>query len=162
VAKSKTNRTTWLGPSSKARYPFGVVVHRLQKIISSIAIVCATALMWSDTAIKWWTNIVNFFLRVNNNATTSVMNIRPSGDADLHAVIWGACAMLAVIAVTTHRKRLVALALLATWTIFVEIAQPWFTDLRARQASDLIGNVVGIGIVMVVLQLAHMRKSVTK
>jgi len=137
-------------------------VQRLQKIISFTAIVCATALMWSDTAIKWWTNIVNFFLRVNHDATTSVMNNRPSGDADLHAVIWGACAVLVVIAWTMHRKRLVALALLATWTIFVEIAQPWFTDLRARQASDLIGNVVGIGIVVAVLQLAHMQKSVAK
>ncbi|NBS75698.1 MAG: hypothetical protein EBS66_19770 [Betaproteobacteria bacterium] len=137
-------------------------MHCLKKIISFIAIVCATALMWSDTAIKWWTNIINFFLRVNHDATTSVMNNRPSGDADLHAVIWGACAVLVVIAWTTHRKRLVALALLATWTIFVEIAQPWFTDLRAQQASDLIGNVVGIGIVVAVLQLAHMRKSVAK
>lgn len=151
-----------MGSSGKARYSFGVVVHRLQKIISFIAIICATALMWSDTAIKWWTNIVNFFLRVNHDATTSVMNNRPAGDADLHAVIWGACAVLVVIAWTTHRKRLVALVLLATWTIFVEIAQPWFTDLRARQASDLIGNVVGIGIVVAVLQLAHMRKSVAK
>jgi hypothetical protein len=44
----------------------------------------------------------------------------------------------------------------------VEITQPWFTDLRARQASDLIGNVVGIGIVVAVLQLAHMQKSVAK
>lgn len=118
--------------------------------------------MWSDTAIKWWTNIVNFFMRVNHDATTSVMDNRPTGDADLHAVIWGACAVLVAIAWTTHRKRLVALALLATWTIFVEITQPWFTDLRARQASDLIGNVLGIGIVVAVLQLAHMRKSVTK
>ena len=118
--------------------------------------------MWSDTAIKWWTNIVNFFMRVNHDATTSVMNNRPTGDADLHAVIWGACAVLAAIAWTTHRKRLVALALLATWTIFVEITQPWFTDLRARQASDLIGNVVGIGIVVAVLQFAHMRKSIAK
>ena len=151
-----------MGSPSKARCPFGVVVQRLQKIISFIAIVCATALMWSDTAIKWWTNIVNFFLRVNHDATTSVMNNRPSGDADLHAVMWGACAVLVVIAWTMHRKRLVALALLATWTIFVEIAQPWFTDLRARQASDLIGNVVGIGIVVAVLQLTHMRKSVAK
>jgi hypothetical protein len=151
-----------MGSPSKARCPFGVVVQRLQKIISFIAIVCATALMWSDTAIKWWTNIVNFFLRVNHDATTSVMNNRPSGDADLHAVMWGACAVLVVIAWTMHRKRLVALALLATWTIFVEIAQPWFTDLRARQASDLIGNVVGIGIVVAVLQLAHMQKSVAK
>jgi hypothetical protein len=137
-------------------------VQRLQKIVSFIAIVCATALMWSDTAIKWWTNIVNFFLRVNHDATTSVMNNRPTGDADLHAVIWGACAVLVAIAWTTHRKRLVALALLATWTISVEISQPWFTDLRARQASDLIGNVVGIGIVVAVLQLAHVRKSITK
>jgi hypothetical protein len=151
-----------MGSSGKARYSFGVVVHRLQKIISFIAIICATALMWSDTAIKWWTNIVNFFLRVNHDATTSVMNNRPTGDADLHAVIWGACAVLVVIAWTTHRKRLVALALLTTWTILVEITQPWFTDLRARQASDLIGNVVGIGIVVAVLQLAHMRKSVAK
>lgn len=70
--------------------------------------------------------------------------------------------MLVVIAWTTHWKRLVALVLLATWTILVEITQPWFTDLRARQASDLIGNVVGIGIVVAVLQLAHMRKSVAK
>jgi len=137
-------------------------VQRLQKIVSGIAIVCATALMWSDRAINWWTNIVNFFLRINHDATTSVMNNRPTGDADLHAVIWGACAVLVVVAWTMHRKRLVALALLAAWTIFVEIAQPWFTDLRARQASDLIGNVVGIGIVVAVLQLAHMRKSVAK
>jgi hypothetical protein len=137
-------------------------VQRLQKIVSGIAIVCATTLMWSDLAIKWWTNIVNFFLRVNHDATTSVMNNRPTGDADLHAVIWGACAVLVVIAWTMHRKRLVALALLATWTIFVEITQPWFTDLRARQASDLIGNVVGIGIVVAVIQLAHMRKSAAK
>jgi len=118
--------------------------------------------MWSDMAIKWWTNIVNFFLRINHDATTSVMNNRPTGDADLHAVIWGACAVLVVVAWTMHRKRLVALELLAAWTIFVEIAQPWFTDLRARQASDLIGNVVGIGIVVAVLQFARMRKSVAK
>jgi len=151
-----------MGSPSKARCPFGVVVQRLQKIISVIAIVCATALMWLDRAINWWTNIVSFFLRVNHDVTTSVMNNRPTGDADLHAVIWGICAVLVVVAWTKHRKRLVALALLATWSIFVEIAQPWFTDLRARQASDLIGNVVGIGIVVVVLQLAYMRKSVAK
>jgi hypothetical protein len=137
-------------------------VQRLQKIVSFIAIVCATALMLSDMAIKWWTNIVNFFLRVNHDATTSVMNNRPTGDADLHAVIWGACAVLVAIAWTTNRKRFVALALLAAWTIFVEITQPWFTDLRARQSSDLIGNVVGIGIVVAVIQLAHMRKSAAK
>jgi hypothetical protein len=137
-------------------------VQRLQKFLAISAVVCATALMWSDSAIRWWNNIVSFFLRVNHDATTSVMNNRPSGDADLHAVIWGTCAVLVVVACTTHRVRLLAVLTLALWTLFVEITQPWFTDLRARQASDLIGNVVGIGFVVVVLQLAHMRKSVTK
>jgi len=137
-------------------------VQRLQKLLAVAAVVCATALMWSDSAIQWWNNIVNFFLRVNHDATTSVMNNRPTGDADLHAVIWGACAVLVVIACTTHRGRLLAVLTLAFWTLFVEIAQPWFTDLRARQSSDLIGNVVGIGIVVAVVQLAHVRKSLTK
>ncbi len=113
--------------------------------------------MWSDTAIEWWTNIVNFFMRINHDATTSVMHNRPSGDADLHAVIWGACAVLVVVAWTKHRERLVALAVLATWTIFVEIAQPWFTDLRARQVSDLVGNVIGIGIMLAVVQRVYAR-----
>ena len=118
--------------------------------------------MWSDSAIRWWSEIVSFFLRANYDATTSVMNNRPTGDADLHAVIWGACALLVVIACTTHQNRVRAVLVLAIWSLFVEIAQPWFTDLRSRQASDLIGNFIGAGIVVVVLQLTHMRKSVTK
>jgi hypothetical protein len=162
MAKPKTNWATRLGSSGKARNPFGIVVQRLQKLLAIGSVVCATALMWSDSAIQWWSNIINFFLRVNHDATTSVMNNRPSGDADLHAFIWGACAVLVVFASTSHRVRLLAVLTLALWTLFVEIAQPWFTDLRARQASDLIGNVIGIGVVVTVLQLAHMRKSVTK
>ena len=137
-------------------------MRRLQKLSAIGSVVCATALMWSDTAIRWWNNIVNFFLRVNHDATTSVMNNRPTGDADLHAVIWGACAVLVVLACSTHRMRLLAVLTLALWTLFVEIAQPWFTDLRARQASDLIGNFVGIGIVVAVLQFSHVRSSATK
>jgi len=35
------------------------------------------------------------------------------------------------------------------WTIFVELAQPWFTQLRSRQATDLIGNCVGVLFVFV-------------
>ncbi len=137
-------------------------MQRLRTILAIVAVVCATALMWSDSAIRWWSEIVNFFLRVNYDATTSVMNNRPTGDADLHAVIWGTCALLVVIACTTHQNRVRAVLVLAIWSLFVEIAQPWFTDLRSRQASDLIGNFIGAGIVVVVLQLTHMRKSVTK
>jgi uncharacterized membrane protein YphA (DoxX/SURF4 family) len=118
--------------------------------------------MWSDSAIQWWNTIVSFLIRVNHDATTSVMNSRPTGDADLHAVIWGACAVLVVIGYKTHPMRLAAVLTLAIWTLFVETAQPWLTDFRTRQASDLIGNVVGIGVVAAVLQLTHARKSVTK
>jgi VanZ family protein len=162
MAEPKTNWATGLGSSGKARNPSGIVVQRLRKLLAIGSVVCATALMWSDSAIQWWSNIINFFLRVNHDATTSVMNNRPSGDADLHAFIWGACAALVVFASTSHRVRLLAVSTLALWTLFVEIAQPWFTDLRARQASDLIGNVIGIGIIVAFLQLAHMRKSLTK
>ena len=137
-------------------------MQRLRTILAIVAVICATALMWSDSAIRWWSEIVSFFLRANYDATTSVMNNRPTGDADLHAVIWGTCALLVVIACTTHQNRVRAVLVLAIWSLFVEIAQPWFTDLRSRQASDLIGNFVGAGIVVVVLQLTHMRKSVTK
>jgi uncharacterized membrane protein YphA (DoxX/SURF4 family) len=118
--------------------------------------------MWSDSAIQGWNTIINFLIRVNHDATTSMMNNRPTGDADLHAVIWGACAVLVVIGCKTHPMRLAAVLTLAIWTLFVETAQPWLTDFRTRQASDLIGNVVGIGVVAAVLQLTHARKSVTK
>ncbi len=111
--------------------------------------------MWSDIAIKWWGNIVSFFLRVNHDATTTVMNNRPAGDADLHAVIWGTCALLVVIAFVSFRTRIISVVCLAAWTVFVEIAQPWFTDLRARQAGDLVGNIVGIGLVFIVLLVMH-------
>lgn len=123
-----------------------------RSVLAGSAIVAATALMWSDTAITWWTNIIEFALRVNESATTGVLERRPTGDADLHALVWGACALLvayAVRAITIRR----ALVLLFIWTVFVEIAQPWFTQLRSRQATDLIGNCVGVLIVVVVAEI---------
>ena len=119
-----------------------------RSVFAGSAIVAATALMWSDTAITWWTNIIEFALRVNESATTGVLERRPSGDADLHAVVWGMCALLAAYAVrATNIRR--ALALLLMWTVFVELAQPWFTQLRSRQATDLIGNGIGVLFVFV-------------
>ena len=121
-------------------------------VLAGSAIVAATALMWSDTAITWWTNIIEFALRVNESATTGVLERRPTGDADLHALVWGACALLvayAVRAITIRR----ALFLLFMWTVFVELAQPWFTQLRSRQASDLIGNCVGVLFVFVAAEI---------
>ena len=108
--------------------------------------------MWSDTAITWWTNIIELALRVNESTTTGVLERRPSGDADLHALLWGACALLVAYAAHAVNIRR-ALVLLFIWTVFVEIAQPWFTQLRSRQATDLIGNCVGVLIVLVVAEI---------
>jgi len=123
-----------------------------RSVLAGGAIVVATALMWSDTAITWWTNIVEFALRVNESATTGVLERRPTGDADLHALVWGACALLVVLAVRAVNIRR-ALALLFIWTVFVELAQPWFTQMRSRQATDLIGNCVGVLFVLVGVEI---------
>jgi hypothetical protein len=123
-----------------------------RSVLAGGAIVVATALMWSDTAIRWWTNIVEFALRVNESATTGVLERRPTGDADLHALVWGACALLVVLAVRAVNIRR-ALALLFIWTVFVELAQPWFTQMRSRQATDLIGNCVGVLFVFVGVEI---------
>jgi hypothetical protein len=123
-----------------------------RSVLAGSAIVVATALMWSDTAITWWTNIIEFALRVNESATTGVLESRPTGDADLHALVWGACALLVAYAVRVITIRR-ALLLLFMWTVFVELAQPWFTQLRSRQASDLIGNCVGVLFVFVAAEI---------
>jgi len=123
-----------------------------RSVLAGSAIVAATAVMWSDTAITWWTNIIEFALRMNESATTGVLERRPTGDADLHALVWGACALLVAYAVRAINIRR-ALLLLFMWTVVVELAQPWFTQLRSRQASDLIGNCVGVVLVLVAAEI---------
>jgi hypothetical protein len=117
-----------------------------------VAIVSTTALMWSDTAISWWSNIIEFALRINSTATQEVLDSRPSGDADLHALVWGGCAVAVGFAVNWQKLQF-ALITLFGWTVCVEIAQPWFTTMRSRQMSDLLGNSVGILSVLVVVEI---------
>lgn len=124
----------------------------VRSLFAGAALVAATAVMWSDTAILWWSNIVEFALRVHESATTGVLEHRPTGDADLHAVVWGACALCVVFAVNAHAVRR-ALAVLFMWSVFVELAQPWFTQLRSRQETDVIGNCVGVLVVFVVSEI---------
>lgn len=132
---------------------------RIKRVLAVSAVVVTTALMWSDMAISWWSNIVSFFLRVNYDATTSVMNYRQNGDADLHAVLWGVTAALVLFACTSRSQRLRALIFLGIWSVFVEFSQPWFTELRSRQAIDLIGNAIGlIGVFAVFESISHRRR----
>ena len=123
-----------------------------RSVFAGGAIVAATALMWSDTAITWWSNVIAFALRVNESATTGILEHRPPGDADIHVLVWGSCALLLWNAVRpVHVRR--ALTLLFIWTVFVELAQPWFTQFRTRQATDLVGNCVGVLSVLVFAEI---------
>lgn len=131
---------------------------RVKWVLASSGLIVTTSLMWSDTAISWWSNIVSFFLRVNYEATTAVMSQRQNGDADLHAMLWGITAALFLFACTSRIQRVRATAFLAAWSIFVEIGQPWFTELRSRQASDLIGNAIGIIGVFIIFESFAYRK----
>jgi hypothetical protein len=125
---------------------------RIKRVLAASALVVTTSLMWSDTAISWWSNIVAFFLRVNYDVTTSVMSRRQNGDADLHAVLWGITAAIVLFACTSRSQRFRATVFLGLWSVFVEYSQPWFTELRSRQATDLIGNAIGLIGVLVVFE----------
>lgn len=133
---------------------------RIKWSLASSAIGVTTSLMWSDMAIGWWSKIVSFFKRVNRDATTSVMNLRSNGDADLHAVVWGITALLVLFACKSRTQRICVMILLGAWSVFVEFSQPWFTELRSRQASDLIGNAIGlIGVFVIFETFTHRRRN---
>ena len=81
-----------------------------------------------------------------------MLDSRPSGDADLHALVWAGCAVAVGIALNWQKLRFALVALFG-WTVCVEIAQPWFTTMRSRQLSDLLGNCVGILSVLIVAEI---------
>lgn len=127
--------------------------------LAASTIVVTTTLMWSDAAISWWSDILSFFLRVNEDATTAVMSHRQNGDADLHALLWGIAALFVFFACASRSLRWWAMVGLGVWSVFVEISQPWFTELRSRQASDLIGNAIGlIGVFVIFEALSYQRR----
>ena len=108
------------------------------------AVVGATALMWSDGAVGVWKAIVDFALRSNGAVTETVMGARMWGDADLHVLVWGAVALCVLLAMPSAGARWRATICLVGWSWFVELAQPWFTDIRSRQFVDALGNTIGI------------------
>ena len=132
---------------------------RIKPVLAASAIVVTTALMWLDVAISWWSSILSFFLRVNESATTTVMNNRQNGDADLHALLWGITSLFVLFACSSRRLRWRAMLILGIWSVFVEVSQPWFTELRSRQASDLIGNAFGLIGVFVIFEAIMYRRS---
>ena len=129
-----------------------------RRAIAVAAVVGATALMWSDGAVGVWQSIVAFALRSNEAVTSTVMGARQWGDADLHVAVWGAVAACVLLATRSRPARWRALLCLLAWSWFVELAQPWFTEIRSRQLIDALGNTVGIiGAYAVMSVLASVR-----
>ena len=120
-----------------------------RRIAAFTFLAVVTALMWSDLVIGWWQSTIEFFLRVNEDVTESVLESRPGNDADLHVLAWAA---IGVVFAWAYRARWpAALAALFVWSALVETLQPVFTDIRSRQVADYVGNLIGISTVAVVL-----------
>lgn len=104
-----------------------------------------TALMWSDVVIEWWQSLLEWLLAANESATQSVLDVRPASDMDLHVVVWATVAWAMAVAFPDVRWRV--LGFVGVWSLVVESLQPVFTDSRARQALDYMGNLFGVGAV---------------
>ena len=106
-----------------------------------------TALMWTDSPSSWWSSFIQFFMDSNPSVTSTVMDVRPGGDLDLHIVMWALVSCTWWWAIRRSNIVLKALAIVAGWAMVVETLQPLFTDIRARQLGDYLGNGIGIGFV---------------
>lgn len=79
------------------------------------------------------------------------MDIRPSGDGDLHVVLWGLASLTWWWSIRSPRRTLQALGLLVVWATVVETLQPMFTEIRERQLGDYVANSVGVGMIALVV-----------
>lgn len=127
-----------MGSSGQARHPRRVN----RRVLAFALLAIVTAFMWSDAVIEWWQSAIEFFLRVNEDVTESVLESRPGNDADLHVLVWATVSLVFVWAFRLQRA--IALTALFVWSSLVETLQPIFTDLRSRQFADYVGNSIGI------------------
>ncbi len=70
----------------------------------------------------------------------------PSTDFLVHVAIWAVVAGLVGLAVWTWRGLAISAGVLAGASALLELAQGWFADTRAVEASDAVGNLIGIGL----------------
>lgn len=113
-----------------------------RRILAFALLVVVTAFMWSDSVIDWWQATLDFFLRVNEGVTESVLKTRPGNDVDLHVLVWAATSL--VFAWAFRSKWIHALFSLLMWGAVVETLQPIFTEIRSRQLADYVGNAIGV------------------
>lgn len=126
----------------------------IRRSIAIIGVVSATTVMWLDAAIDWWRWIAE---RLFGSQVGEVEAARSRfGDADLHALVWGSVA-IAVVLAASKAAWWKWLVVLASWSLVVEVLQPVFASVRQRQAIDVVGNLVGVGVVALVVYLLRKR-----
>ena len=124
-----------------------------RRTVAFALLAVVTALMWSDTVIEWWQSILEFFLRVNESVTESVLETRPGNDMDLHVLVWASTG--AVFVWAFRNKWWPALLAVFAWSALVETLQPVFTETRSRQVADYAGNAIGVAITAVSIALIN-------
>lgn len=122
-----------------------------------VVTVLVTAVMWSDEAIGWSNTIIEGLSGTGQGAST-VLEHRPQGDLDLHVVSWALVSALWAVSFRSRRARWWALAAVVAWSATVESLQQAFTEIRIFQPTDLLGNVLGVGVVAVAMGLVHARR----
>jgi len=124
------------------------MARRSRIVVAVVFTALLTGLMWTDSPTTWWSSIISFFMKSNSSVTSTVMEVRPSGDLDLHVVLWAMASCVWWWALRQGTTVLRSLFILAVWAMVVETLQPIFTDIRDRQLGDYIGNAIGIGLIV--------------
>ena len=124
------------------------MARRSRIVVAVVFTALLTGLMWADSPTTWWSSIISFFMKSNSSVTSTVMEVRPSGDLDLHVVLWAMASCVWWWALRQSADVLRSLSFLAGWAMAVETLQPMFTDIRDRQLGDYIGNAIGIGLIV--------------
>lgn len=114
----------------------------IRRTVAVALLTLVTALMWSDVVVDWWQSALTWMLQANESATQTVLDARPASDMDAHVIVWGAVAW--VMAAAFAPKTWNALLFVGLWSALVESLQPVFTDIRARQTLDYLGNLIGV------------------
>ena len=124
------------------------MARRSRIVVAVVFTALLTGLMWTDSPTTWWSSIIRFFMNSNSSVTSKVMDVRPSGDLDLHVLLWAMASCVWWWALRQGTTVLRSLFILAVWAMVVETLQPIFTDIRDRQLGDYIGNAIGIGLIV--------------
>lgn len=117
----------------------------IRRIVAVSFLVLVTVLMWSDVVIEWWQSTLAWLLEANESATQSVLDARPANDMDLHILVWAATAWAMAWGFASRRWRM--FIFVGVWSLLVEFLQPVFTDMRASQTLDYVGNLIGVSVV---------------